>query len=93
MGNEASRGRIVCLSGNLAILTCGRLSCAPLGDNFGTHQATGVAHHLLFPIEAVPHAFLPFDTRPTWAYPVDYRPALAFSVFSMRRFLPCLTVG
>ena len=46
---EASLARIVSLSGNLAILTCGRFHCAPLGDNSGTHQATGVAHHLLFP--------------------------------------------
>ena len=48
--SDASWGRIVIRSCNLAILVCGRCRCAPLGDSFGTHQATGVAHHLHFPI-------------------------------------------
>src|SRR5512133_3445970 len=47
----ASSRRSVATSGSLAILGCGRLRCAPLGNSFGTHQATGVAHHLLFPVE------------------------------------------
>ena len=47
---DASGGRIVIRSGNLAILVCGRFRCAPLGDSSGTHQATGVARHLLFPV-------------------------------------------
>ena len=41
---------ILIRSGNLAIFARGRLGCAPVGDNSGTHQATGVAHHLLFPV-------------------------------------------
>ena len=60
---------------------------APLGDSSGTHQATGVARHLLFPVEAVPHSFLPGSTRPTWAYPTHYTSALAFSVIPMLRLL------
>ena len=50
MEPRASFRRSVIPSGNLAILGCGRFRCAPLGDSFGTHQATGVAHHLHFPI-------------------------------------------
>src|SRR6266550_5134423 len=64
-----------------------------MGDSSGTHQATGVARHLLFPFEAVPHTLLPFKTRPTWAYPVRYTPALASSVISMLFLLPRLAVG
>ena len=64
-----------------------------MGDSSGTHQATGVAGHLLFPFEAVPHTLLPFKTRPTWAYPVRYTPALASSVISMLFLLPRLAVG
>ena len=48
--SDASGRRIVIRSGNLAILVCGRFRCAPLGDSSGTHQATGVARHLLFPV-------------------------------------------
>ena len=93
MESEASRSRIVCRSGNLAILTCGRFGCAPLGDNSGTHQATGVAHHLLFPIGGGSACFLAIrhlaDVGISGALP----PALAFSAFSRLRLLPCLTVG
>jgi len=46
----AAQARIVVPSDNLAILACGRRRCAPFGDSFGTHQATGVAHHLHFPM-------------------------------------------
>src|ERR1035437_5453168 len=60
---------------------------APLGGSSGTHQTTGVARHLLFPVEAVPHSFLPGSTRPTWAYPTRYTSALAFSVIPMLRLL------
>jgi hypothetical protein len=49
MDSVASRGGSVILSRNLAILACGRLGCAPVGSSSGTHQATGVARHLLFP--------------------------------------------
>ena len=35
---------------NLAIWVCGRLCCAPSNDSPGTHQATGVARHLHFPV-------------------------------------------
>jgi hypothetical protein len=49
--NDASLRLILILSGNLAIWAYGRLYCAPLGDSSGTHQATGVAHHLLFPVD------------------------------------------
>ena len=48
--NDASGGRIVIRTGNLAILARGRSTCAPVGDSSGAHQATGVAHHLLSPI-------------------------------------------
>jgi hypothetical protein len=47
----------------------------------------GIAHHLLFPVEAVPHSFSPGLTRPTWAYPMHYTLALAFSVIPMPRLL------
>src|SRR6266403_1153907 len=36
--SDASSGRIVILSCNLAILVCGRLTCAPLGDSSRMHQ-------------------------------------------------------
>ena len=49
---------ILTASGNLAILACGRLRCAPSGDSFGTHQATGVARHLLFPVGSGSTCFL-----------------------------------
>ena len=55
---------------------------APWGNSTGRHQATGVAHHLLLPLEGVPLTLLPGDTRSTWAYPIHYRPALAFSILS-----------
>jgi len=65
----------------------------PLGDNSGTHQATGVAHHLLFPIGGGSACFLAIrhlaDVGISGALP----PALAFSAFSRLRLLPCLTVG
>ena len=48
---------VIC-SGNLAILACGRFGCAPLGDNSGTHRATGVARHLLFPVGGASTCFL-----------------------------------
>ena len=48
---------VIC-SGNLAILACGRFGCAPLGDNSGTHRATGVARHLLFPVGSGSTCFL-----------------------------------
>src|SRR5207247_3711515 len=83
---------VIC-SGNLAILACGRLGCAPLGDNSGTHRATGVARHLLFPVGGGSTCFVPFDTWPTWAYPSHYMPALASSAFSMLAPLPCLAFG
>ena len=51
------------------------LGWAPRGDSFETHPATGVAGHLLFPIEAVAHSFLPGSTRPTWAYLAHYTTA------------------
>ena len=81
----ASQAGIVVPSDNLAILACGRKCCAPLGDNFGTHQATGVAHHLLFPVEGGSTYFLTIrhlaDVGISGALP----PALAFSAFSMLR--------
>jgi len=36
--------------GQLGNLVCGRLRCAPLKDSSRTHQATGVARHLHFPV-------------------------------------------
>src|SRR2546426_5402322 len=48
---------VIC-SGNLAILACGRFGCATLGDNSGTHRATGVARHLLFPVGSGSTCFL-----------------------------------
>jgi hypothetical protein len=50
MDLNASWKRIVIRSGNLAILEWGRLGCAPVGGSSGTHRATGVARHLLFPV-------------------------------------------
>jgi len=47
----------------------------------------GIAHHLLFLVEAVPHLFPPSSTRLTWAYPKHYTSALAFSVIPMLRLL------
>jgi hypothetical protein len=41
---------ILTFRGNLAMFTCGRVRCAPSGDSSGTHQATGVARHLHFPV-------------------------------------------
>ena len=42
----------------MAILVCGRSTCAPLGDSSRTHQATGVARHLLFPVGSGSTCFL-----------------------------------
>jgi hypothetical protein len=78
---------------NWAILGYGRNHCRTLDDSAGTHQATGVARHLLFPIKRFHRLFSPCQTRPTWAYPAHYTPAFASSVISMLRLLPCLTVG
>ena len=55
---NASSRRILILSCSLAILACGRFRCAPLGYSSGTHQATGVAHHLLFPVGGGSTCFL-----------------------------------
>src|SRR5271169_3336645 len=63
------------------------MRCASLGNNSRTHQAIGIARHLLFPVGAVPHLFSPRWTRPTWAYPTHYTSALAFSVVPKLRLL------
>jgi len=85
METTASQAGIVVPADNLAILACGRRGCAPLGDSFGTHQATGVAHHLRFPVAGGSTYFLTIrhlaDVDISGALP----PALAFSAFSMLR--------
>ena len=91
MNCGASLGRIVIPSGNLAILAGGRFDCAPLGNSSGTHQATGVACHLHFPIRGGSTYFLAIrhltDVGISGALP----PALASSAFSRLRLftLPC----
>ena len=94
MESEASRSRIVCRSGNLAILTCGRFGCAPLGDNSGTHQATGVAHHLLFPVRGGSTYFLAIRHLADVGISSPLQTGLGFfGSLNAAACLPCLTVG
>jgi hypothetical protein len=78
---------VVCSGNVTAILTCGRLRCSTLGDSSGAHRASGVACHLLSPVEDGSTCFVAIrhlaDVNISGALP----PALAFPVFSMQRLL------
>ena len=89
----ASSRRSVVPSGRLAILGCGRLRCAPLGDSSGTHQATGVAHHLLFPVEGGSTDSLAMPDLADVGISGALPPVLASSAISMLCLAPCLAVG
>jgi len=89
----ASSRRSVVPSGSLAILGCGRLRCAPLGDSSGTHQATGVAHHLLFPVGGGSTYSLAMPDLADVGISGALPPVLASSAISMLCLAPCLAVG
>ena len=93
MKPTASSRRSVVPSGSLAILGCGRLRCAPLGDSSGTHQATGVAHHLLFPVGSGSTYVLAMPDLADVGMSGALPPALASSAISMLCLAPCLAVG
>ena len=93
MKPTASSRRSVVPSGSLAILGCGRLRCAPLGDSSGTHQATGVAHHLLFPIGGGSTYSLAMPDLADVGISGALPPVLASSAISMLCLAPCLAVG
>jgi hypothetical protein len=56
----------------LAILSRSREHCLALDGGAGMHPVTGVAGHLLVPVNPVLQRFLPCPIRPTWAYPARY---------------------
>ena len=78
MKPETLHERLTASSGNLAILDRGREHCLALDGSAGTHPATCVAGHLLFPVNTVPPTVLALPDQTDVGISGALHPGLSF---------------